>query len=122
MTEWTPNVESYDALDDATALARPVPRMIRRSALRQAPSRRALYSEARAEARIARGRDAFVWRGRVLPIGLPIAAATGLLAWRRRASARDTVAAMLGVGVLSYLEARVEWNARRRAYWRRRAT
>lgn len=122
MTEWTPNVEAYDALDDATALTRPVPRMIRRSALHQAPSRRALYADARAEARITRGRNAFVWRGRVLPLGIPIAAAAGLLTWRRRGSSRDTFAAMLGVGVLSYLEARMEWSVRRRAYWRGRAT
>jgi hypothetical protein len=122
MTDRTPSVEAYDALDDATALTRPAPRMIRRSALHQAPSRRALYADARAEARIARGRDAFVWRGRVLPIGIPIAAAAGILTWRRRASTRDTFATMLGVGVLSYLEARVEWSARRRVYWKGRAT
>jgi hypothetical protein len=122
MTEWTPSVEAYDALDDATALARPVPRMIRRSALHQAPSRRALYADARAEARVARGRDAFVWRGRVLPLGIPIAVAAGLLTWRRRGSSRDTFAAVFAVGLLSYLEARVEWSVRRRAYWRGRAT
>jgi len=119
MTDWTPNVEAYDALDDTTALTRPVPRMIRRSALYRAPSRRALYAEARAEARMVRGRDAFVWRGRVFPIGIPLAAAAGLLTWRRRESTRDTVAAILGVGVMSYLEARVEWSVRRRAYQRR---
>jgi hypothetical protein len=122
MTDWTPSVEAYDALDDATALTRPAPRMIRRSALHHAPSRRALYAEARTEARIARGRDAFVWRGRVLPIGIPIAAAAGILTWRRRGSTRDSFATMLGVGVLSYLEARVEWSVRRRAYWKGRAT
>lgn len=122
MTEWTPSVDAYDALDDSIALTRPVPRMIRRSALHQAPSRHALHADARAEARIAHGRKAFVWRGRVLPIGIPIAAAAGLLTWKRRRSTRDTVAAMLGVGVLSYLEARVEWSARRRAYRKRRAT
>ena len=121
-TEWTPTVDAYDALDNAAALARPVPRMIRRSALHHASSRRALYADARAEARIARGRDAFVWRGRVLPIGIPAAAAAGLLVWRRRSSTRDTLGAILGVGVLSYLEARVEWSVRRRAYWRGRAT
>jgi hypothetical protein len=58
----------------------------------------------------------------VLPIGIPIAAAVGILTWRRRGSTRDTFATMLGVGVLSYLEARVEWSARRRMYWRGRAT
>lgn len=122
MSQWTPSVEAYDALDDSIARTQPVPRMIRRSALHQAPSRRALYADARAEARIAHGRDAFVWRGRVLPIGIPIAAAAGVLTWRRRGSARDTLAAVLGVGLMSYLEARVEWGARRRAYSRRRAT
>ena len=120
MTEWTPNVEAYDALDDAAALTRPVPRMIRRSALHRAPSRRALYAEARAEARMVRGRNAFVWKGRVFPIGIPLAAAASLMTWRRRRSARDTLVALAGVGVLSYLEARVEWSVRRRAYRRRR--
>lgn len=120
MTEWTPSVEAYTALDDSTALTRPVPRMIRRSALQHAPSRRALYAAARAEARMVHGREAFVWRGRVLPIGLPIAAAAGLLTWRRRRSTRDTFVTVFGLGVLSYLEARVEWSMRRRNYQRRR--
>ncbi|HZI42641.1 MAG TPA: hypothetical protein VFD67_13080 [Gemmatimonadaceae bacterium] len=115
MTEWTPNVEAYEALDDASALTRPVPRMIRRSGLHHAPSRRALYADAREEARLVRGRDAFVWKGRVIPIGIPIAAAAGVLAWRRRRSARDTLFTLAGVGVMSYLEARAEWSVRRRA-------
>ena len=119
MTEWTPNVEAYDALDDTSALTLPVPRMIRRSSLHHPPSRRVLYADAREEARLVRGRDAFVWRGRVLPIGLPIAAATGVLTWRRSRSARDTLFALAGVGVMSYLEARVEWSVRRRAYRQR---
>jgi hypothetical protein len=67
-----------------------------------------------------RGRDAFVWRGRVLPIGIPLAAAAGLVSWRQRRSTRDTLAAILGLGLASYLEARVEWSMRRRAYRRHR--
>jgi hypothetical protein len=120
MTEWTPNVEAYDALDDAAASTLPAPRMIRRSALHHAPSRRALYADAREEARLVRGRDAFVWRGRVFPIGIPIAAAASLMTWRRSRSSRDTLVTLAGVGILSYLEARVEWSVRRRAYRRRR--
>ena len=119
MSEWTPSVEAYDALDDTIARTQPVPRMIRRSALHQAPSRRALYADARAEARMVHGRDAFVWRGRVLPIGLPLATAAGVLTWRRRGSTRGTFATVLGIGVLSYLEARVEWSVRRRRYRKR---
>ena len=120
MTEWTPSVEAYNALDDASASTLPAPRMIRRSALHHPPSRRALYSDALEEARLVRGRDAFVWKGRVFPIGIPIAAAASLLTWRRRHSTRDTLVALAGVGVLSYLEARVEWSVRRRSYRRRR--
>ena len=117
MTEWTPSVEGYGALDDASAMTRPIPRRIRRSALRSAPSRRALYANARAVARRVHGRDAFVWQERVLPIGIPLAAMTGVLTWRRRRSALDALGAALGVGLASYLEARVEWSV-----YRRRAT
>jgi hypothetical protein len=120
MTEWTPSVDDYDALDDASIIVRPAPRVIRRSALRSARSRRALYADARAEAQFYRGRDAFVWRGRVLPIGIPLAATAGLITWRRRRSARDSLAIAFGVGVVTYLEARVEWGMRRRAYSERR--
>jgi hypothetical protein len=69
---------------------------------------------------LVRGRDAFVWKGRVFPVGIPIAAAASLMTWRRSRSARDTLVTLAGVGVLSYLEARVEWSMRRRAYRRRR--
>ena len=114
MSEWTPTIDS------AEVITPPVTRTIRRSALRPAVSRRALYSNAREEARLVRGRDAFVWQGRVLPIGIPLAAAAGLLAWRNRRSTRDTLAVIAGIGAASYLEARVEWSLRRRAYRRRR--
>ena len=119
MTEWTTDAGADDAIDDVQ-MTPPIRRTARASALRRAPSRRALYTDAREEARLVRGRNTFVWKGRVLPVGLPIAAAAGLLTWRERRSARDTIGAVLGVGVLSYLEARVEWGIRRRAHWRRR--
>src|SRR5689334_25091298 len=119
MSEWTPNVEAPDSVAAEVMITQPVRRMIRRSALRPATSRRELYADAREEARLVRGRDMFVWRGRVLPIGLPLAAAAGVLAWRGKRSARGTLAAMAGIGIASYLEARIEWSLRRRAYRRR---
>jgi hypothetical protein len=108
-------------VEEEIVSTRPVPRTIRRTALRSAGSRRELHADAREEARLTRGRDAFVWRGRVLPIGLPLAAAAGMVTWRRRRSGRDAMAAVLATTVLAYLEARVEWGIRRRAYSRRRA-
>jgi hypothetical protein len=119
MTEWTSTIHAAEDID-AAGMTRPVSRTIRRSALRPAASRRALYADAREEARLVRGRNAFVWQGRVLPIGIPLAAAAGLLAWRGRRSTRDTLAVIAGIGAASYLEARVEWSLRRRAYRRRR--
>lgn len=52
------------------------------SALHRPRTRSELLANARREARLVRGRDAFVWRGRVLPIGLPIGIAAGALAAR----------------------------------------
>jgi hypothetical protein len=69
---------------------------------------------------LVRGRKAFVWNGRVLPIGVPLAVGASAFVWRRRRSARDTLAVALAVGALSYLEARVEWTVRRNAYRNRR--
>jgi len=119
MTEWTPAFETAENIGTAV-MTRPITRTMRRSALRAAASRGVLYADAREEARLVRGRNAFVWRARVLPIGLPLAAAAGLLTWRGRRSGRDTFAVLAGFGVASYLEARVEWSLRRRAYQRRR--
>jgi len=120
MTDWSSMRDAADGLNVATSIPAPVVRTRGRSALRPARSRRALYADAREEARLVRGRNRFVWQGRVLPIGVPLAAAAGLVAWRRSRSARDTLAVLAGVGVASYLEARVEWGLRRRAYRRRR--
>ena len=96
------------------------PRTVRRSALRPATSRRELHATARQEARLVRGREAFVWSGRVLPIGIPLAAGAGVFVWRRRRSGRDVLAVAVAVAALSYLEARVEWTVRRTSYRRRR--
>jgi len=120
MSDWDSTVDTVDGPDASPPLPAPVVRTTRRSALRPARSRRQLYADAREQARLVRGRDAFVWQGRVLPIGVPLAAAAGLVTWQRRRSARDTLAVLAGVGLASYLEARVEWSVRRRAYRRRR--
>src|SRR5437588_1163424 len=98
MSEWTPAVDAMDGVDEASVISRPS-RTLRRSALRPAPSRRTLYADAGAQARLVRGRNAFVWRGRVLPIGLPLAAAAGVLIWRRSRATRDTLTAIAGVGL-----------------------
>lgn len=116
MTEVTST--GHESTIDASIAVRP--RTGRRSALRPVSSRRELYANARQEARLVRGRAAFVWRGRMLPIAIPLAAGAGAFAWRRRRSARDAIAVALTVGALSYLEARVEWALRRNAYRRRR--
>lgn len=120
MTEWTTDADARELLGEVPTTLQPILRTARSSALRRPLSRRELYANAREEARLVRGRNAFVWKGRVLPVGLPMAAAAGLLTWRQRRSARDTIGAVIGAGVLSYLEARVEWSMRRRAYRRRR--
>jgi len=120
MTEWTTDADARQLLGELPATPQPILRTARSSALRRSLSRRELYANAREEARLVRGRDAFVWKRRVLPVGLPIAAAAGLFTWRQRRSPRDTIGAVIGAGVLSYLEARVEWSVRRRAYRKRR--
>jgi hypothetical protein len=95
------------------------PRTVHRTALRPATSRRELHTTARAEARHTRGRNAFIWRGRMIPLGVPLAAGAGLFAWRRRGSSREALGVALAVAALGYLEARAEWSVRRRAYRRR---
>jgi hypothetical protein len=97
----------------------PIPRVVRPSALRRAVSHRVLVADAREQARLARGRDAFVWRGRMLPIGLPLSAAAGLITWRRRRDVREAVGATIGMLGAALLVSRVEWSLRRRAYRRR---
>lgn len=119
------NLDSEMAIDaDATlpASTAAVPRTLRRSALRPATSRRELRADAREEARLARGRDHFVWRRRMLPIGMPLAAAAGVVVWRRRRSGGEALAAVLLTTALGYFGARVEWEVRRSNHGRRRAS
>ena len=84
------------------------------SALHRPRTRSELLATARREARLVRGRDAFVWRGRVLPIGLPLGVAVGTLAARdvRRPGRAAlvfgaTVVAALGV---AYAAGVLEWQ------------
>src|SRR4051812_37863934 len=96
--------------DAELVTTRPVPRTMRRSALRQAAWRDDLRADARAEARLVRGRDRFVWAGRVLPLGVPLGAAAGLVVWKRRRSARDAMLAAALTTTVTYFAARVEWQ------------
>ena len=67
---------------------------------------------------VSRGRAAFVWRARVKPIGLPIAAGAALVSVRRdRSALRALLVAGTALG-LSVLAAQVEFEFRR-ASWRR---
>ena len=100
----------------------PVPRTTRRTALRPAGSREELRADAREEARLARGRDLFIWRERMLPVGVPLGAAVGWIVWGRRRSGRDAMTTALLVTSLAYLGAHVEWRLRRAAHRRRRAS
>jgi hypothetical protein len=84
------------------------------SALHRPRTRSELLATARREARLVRGRDAFVWRGRVLPIGLPLGVTAGMVAARdiRRPGRAalvfgGTVVAALG---LVYAAALLEWD------------
>src|SRR3954471_24173657 len=105
MTDWFPTADAGSGGDATAVMTQSVPRLARRSALRPAASRRMLYANAAEQARLVRGRETFVWRGRVLPIGIPLASAAGLVTWRQRRSTRGTLAAIFGLGVASYLEA-----------------
>ena len=102
-----------------------------------ATSKSELLARARQAARISLGRATFVRDARVLPIGVPLALGVAALVyaqaveerrdWRRMGRRRPRVArsdalamataALAGTLALSYVGARVEWEARRRA-WR----
>jgi hypothetical protein len=85
------------------------------SALHRPRTRSELIATARREARLVRGRDAFVWRARVLPIGLPVGVFAGALAARdmRRPGRAALVFGSTVVGVLAvaYAAAILEWQA-----------
>ncbi|MBV9879655.1 MAG: hypothetical protein JO180_04125 [Gemmatirosa sp.] len=103
-------------------------------------SKTELLARARHEARLSLGRAAFVRDARVLPIGVPIALGVAAVvyaraardagrwhvrrAWRgpRRAPREPlavAAAVLVGAVALTYVEARIEWEVRRRA-WRDR--
>ena len=92
-------------------------------------SKAALLAAARQMARLSRGRAAFVQRDRVLPIGLPLAAALAALRYQRRRARGDSVAdaaaaaglALLATVTLTTGAAQLEWELRRLAYQRRHA-
>ena len=69
----------------------------------------------RRQALVGRGRRWFVWRARLRPIGLPLAGAAALLAWRRgRSRERAALAAATTFGLVC-LEAVVEFEFQRAA-------
>lgn len=79
----------------------------------------ALLHAARREARIARGQRDFVWKGRVLPVGVPVGIVVGALAWWTGED-EDEIAPSLtrfalgfttAVGA-SWLGAKLEWRLR----------
>ena len=98
----------------------PVVHHRRSTAFRYAGSRRELYADAREEARLVHGRDDFVWRARVLPIGVPLAVGAGAVVWRRRRSGGEAVAVALAAAAITWIGARVEWGLRRGAHRHRR--
>lgn len=100
-------------------------------------SKSELLARARQEARISLGRAAFVRDARVLPIGVPVALGVAAAVYTRtvrrrqrewlplprvqRRAQRNAVgfatAALLGAVAVAYVEARIEWEVRRRT-WR----
>lgn len=103
--------------DDVTSPTRTGVRM--HSSLHRPRTRSELLANARRVARISRGRDMFVWQSRVLPIGLPLGIVAGLLAARsaRRKGLLAFGATVAGVAALTVLEASMEWELGRRAYY-----
>lgn len=94
-----------------------------RGALRPAESRAALLSAARHEARMVHGRERFVWRERVLTVGLPLGAAVATAVWhsgrrRPRRALSAAVGAALAAVAVSYVGALVEWELFERSYRR----
>lgn len=94
-------------------------------ALRSASTRAALRATARREARLARGRDHFLWRERVLPIGMPLGAAIGAAVWTRerhrpRLAASMATGAVVAAVAVSFVGALIEWELFERGH--RRAT
>ena len=89
-----------------------------------ADSKSELISHARQEARLSRGRGAFVRRARLLPVGLPVSIGVAALLYgreRRRGrsdevSLRVAAGALLGALALTAGIAALEWELRRANY------
>lgn len=86
-----------------------------RSAFRHYYDRDALLAEARRQARLARGEREFIWRARILPVGVPAGLVLGTAAWLQGEDdeiapslARFAVAFSTAVGA-SWLGAKLEW-------------
>ena len=71
-----------------------------------------------AEEHLTGGRRAFVWEGRVRPIGLPLAAGVAAWSWHKRRSAPYALMAAATVLGLTILEAEIEFEVRRTG-WRK---
>lgn len=77
-------------------------------------------ASARREARLSRGEQQFVWKARVLPVGIPAGIMFGALAWQAGEEDEDEIAPSLArfavafataVGA-SWLGAKLEWKLR----------
>jgi hypothetical protein len=79
-------------------------------------SRAELRRRARLEARVARGKSVFVWEGRLLPVGLPLAALAGWVVWRRTRSEARAFAAAAGTLAGTFAAAQLEWKVQRRRH------
>lgn len=63
-----------------------------------------------------RGRRAFVWESRVVPIGIPLGLIAGVIAWRRTRHRVITAGAFAGVVAGSFAAALLEFERSRRLY------
>lgn len=92
-----------------------------RPALRPFASREALRRTARREARMSLGRSHFVWRDRVLPVGVPLGVLVGAAVWREdRRRGGPGLSPALGAALVtvaaSGVAGLIEWRRFVRAY------
>ena len=66
-----------------------------------------------------RGKNRFMWNGRLLPIGLPLAGITGIKKWVDTRSTKEAIGAVIAVLALIALEAEAEFSLRRYAHRKR---
>jgi len=69
-----------------------------------------------------RGRNRFIWDARLLPIGLPLAAVSGIKKWVDSRSQKEAIGIAAAVLALVALEAGVEFSIRRYTFRKRRMT